>query len=75
MTDRRSFPDASKAQVLADYDEVLRENLRLRAQNTRLREALEAVVYDADGYCPWCAEYVPNGHAPDCQRQAALKED
>ena len=52
---------------------------RLRAENDRLREALEAVEWVNDGGtecwidCPWCGGWVSKGHASNCQRQAALR--
>lgn len=43
----------------------------------RLRNALDAVEFEQfpDGfeYCPWCESSSRYGHAPDCQRQQALK--
>ena len=58
----------------------------LEADSARLRTALEAVEWindDQASYCPWCLgrnqwqsdavhRRFPMGHAPDCQRQAAL---
>ena len=39
--------------------------------------ALEAVEWanavDGGSICPWCYWRKPDGHAPDCQRQAALR--
>jgi hypothetical protein len=54
--------------------ELISRLVWLHKTNKRLRAALEAVERDADGYCLWCDTYMKNGHDPDCQRQAALKE-
>jgi len=48
--------------------------------NARLRAALGAVEWTSDSTmiemsvmtCPWCLQHQADGHAPDCQRQAAL---
>ena len=52
------------------------------AKNERRRVALEAVEWvwiDPQGFeedttlwCPWCEHFKSEGHAPDCQREAAL---
>jgi len=57
--------------------ELRAENDTLREQNTKLREALEAVEWDKhpddeDAICQWCERTEWLGHAPGCQRQAAL---
>lgn len=46
--------------------------IALLAEVDRLRAALEAVEWDVEGCCPWCIAWFREGHAPDCQRQAAL---
>lgn len=43
----------------------------------KMREALEAVEWfeqknNFEAQCPWCWNFISDGHAPDCQRQAAL---
>lgn len=51
----------------------------LRAENERLRAALEDVEWVQDpeleeySYCPWCLE--KSEHATDCQRQIALGKE
>ncbi len=51
----------------------------LRADNAKLRAALEAVewITDPDHHdetlCPWCGSFEDDDHRPDCQRQAALR--
>ena len=60
---------------LTEYELALKdaEIKQLRAENDRLRAALEAVEYaDMESRCPWCGNWYNKGHAPNCQRQAAL---
>lgn len=46
----------------------------LRAENARLRAALEAVEWvGAFISCPWCMRIEAGGHRDDCQRQVALR--
>ena len=60
--------------TLQDCDAII---AKLRADNERLRAALEFVEWRAvhPGYlekrCPWCQGEKPN-HEPFCQRQKAL---
>jgi len=40
--------------------------------------AKSLVSSDYEARCPWCARFASEGHAPNCERQAALakvKED
>jgi hypothetical protein len=50
----------------------------IKAENNRLRAALEAVEWiEVDLWrlcCPWCGSDKSKAHKPDCQRQLALKE-
>ena len=63
------FYAAARDDVPALLDEVE----RLCVENARLRAALEAVEYaDMESRCPWCGNWYNKGHAPNCQRQAAL---
>ena len=40
-----------------------------------LAKALEYVEWDEGGHCLWCYGWErTGGHAPDCQRQVALRE-
>ena len=51
-------------------------DLRLIARAPAMQAALEAVEWidlAVWEYCPWCLEKKIDGHAPDCQRQAALR--
>lgn len=52
---------------------------RLTAQNKALVEALEKVEWVNSGnwwfVCPWCMHEKKEGHATNCQRQAALDAD
>lgn len=62
---------------LAEKNKTLQqENIALRAELERAREALRLVEwedYDGDGYCPWCNGYqYEGGHKPDCPRQKVL---
>jgi len=47
----------------------------MKAENARLRAALEAVEWFTKfdiTYCPWCVRIKEHGHASDCARQIAL---
>jgi hypothetical protein len=59
----------------AKLDEWDAELRRLQAERDELRAALEAVewVYEYRMICAWCGESYDYGHAPDCQRQRALR--
>ena len=84
----RWYGDAHAGNTIREHQAIARglgrllaENLRLRAQNARLRAAIDAVEWVAYytgnhliDICPWCQEE-QDGHAPDCQRQEARKED
>jgi len=57
-----------------------RENLRLEAENARLRGALNHVEWACTPspavcvpFCPWCGTIEEEGHRFDCMRQAALE--
>ena len=57
-----------------------RENLRLEAENARLRGALNHVEWACTPspavcvpFCPWCGTTEADGHRADCMRQAALE--
>jgi hypothetical protein len=70
----RSELSAAKAErahygdiVTARIGELEAENLRLRAVLTKLPE------FDGYGFCLVCENSRREGHAPDCQRQLALK--
>jgi hypothetical protein len=55
--------------------EDTRDYMALVEERDRLRAALEAVEWVvASEHCPWCGawELDGHGHAPDCQRRAAL---
>jgi len=86
MTDPRYIPLTTDTIIEipndADYVEMalfagLHEGYKvLKAENERLRAALEAVEWVDDGenygWCPWCDATPHGGHKPDCQRQIAL---
>jgi len=63
--------------IIGPWAEVCSDAAKLRTENAKLREALEAVEcveYTSDGqgeWCPWCKEGWWT-HKPDCQRQLAL---
>ncbi len=46
------------------------------AEIAQLRAALEAVEWyvpdDEPADCPWCRNFIEDGHTPSCARQAAL---
>jgi hypothetical protein len=67
---KRLTPDRKIAEFVAHS----RTNVpALIAEIRKLRAALQAVEYaDMEGRCPWCASRAGQGHAPDCERQAAL---
>ena len=73
--------DRPVAPAVADaISAVCDRDRQLRAENTRLRAALEAVEWIEDccrigQYCPWCRRHRASGHTPDCLRQAALGEE
>ena len=46
-------------------------NAALIAAAPDLLALVEAVEFDADGFCLWCGGW---GHAPDCPRQRALEQ-
>ena len=52
----------------------LKEQLvEVRAQLAVAVAALKEVEWEGDWQqCPWCLALEEDGHAPDCQRQAAL---
>jgi len=54
---------------------VASEATKLNRLADALAKALEYVEFDVDGYCVWCEGWEnDDGHAPDCQRQVALRE-
>lgn len=74
--------------ITSTFKEMLNDIKELKAENARLRAALEAVEYtetpDVDT-CPWCGgarivywdsikarDIIERYHEPDCQRQTAL---
>ena len=66
---------ASKKPVLEALSDAI---ITVLTELDALRAALGAVEWVEDSepdlgkYCPWCGNFEKSGHAPDCQRQAAL---
>ena len=58
------------------FNEAVAEWNKCKKQRDAAVAALEAVEWanavDGGSICPWCYWRKPDGHAPDCQRQAAL---
>lgn len=54
----------------------LEETFEVKRQRDLLLAALEKVEWVGhrgyDGSCPWCKQYVYDGHSADCERQAAI---
>jgi len=81
----QKFFDIATRQVIeleAERAHLRAQIAELQSQNARLRAAMEASEWVLDRFvqansplwCPWCGNTFSQGHAPDCQRQAALKE-
>lgn len=60
--------------VQYELENCRKENARLQAELDKCREALRMVEWIDDDWCPWCDKLMRSGHAPDCPRQAALRE-
>ena len=68
----KEMTEAELIQSLLEKIAVLtRRTTEAEAERDRLREALETVEW-LGFICPWCRRLERKGHAPDCQRQAAL---
>lgn len=77
--DSRVLPAESKRTLLADYDAMVTECDRLKLEKAELREVVRSVEWKLDHAlgrrcCIWCEWRESDGHAPDCPRQAVLKE-
>ena len=64
---------AGELQTLTTAEPLATQMRSLVAENGRLRAALEVVEWaEYERRCPWCLRWFGEGHAADCQRQAAL---
>ena len=56
-----------------EFGELVAERDELADQLRTVLDALKEVEWEGDWQqCPWCLALEEDGHAPDCQRQAAI---
>ena len=74
--------ERERDEARALYTMALTNSQVAEARVSRLEAALRQVEW-INGHCPWCGRMMPlrslmrpfMGHAPDCMRQRALKEE
>jgi hypothetical protein len=63
------------AELMISAPDLLVEVERLQAEAAALREALEAVMWEGELYCSWCAVNKGEEHLSFCQGYNALAAD